>query len=255
MAHNLYIKLCHFFLLYKIKHIKQVMPFLKEFSLIFQFLSLILLILFMESRKIAIGVLASGRGSNFQAIIDAVKAGTCAADIKVLITNKPDAYAIERARKNNIPVETLDRKQFETREQMDDHIRRLLERYDVELVVLAGYMLLLKGKELLDAYKNKIINIHPALLPSFPGVDAQTQAFNHGVKVSGITIHFVDADLDAGPIIYQEAVDISDCKDAEETGDRILKAEHSAYPKIIDSFAKGKYKIQGRRVLFIRGEK
>jgi phosphoribosylglycinamide formyltransferase-1 len=113
----------------------------------------------------------------------------------------------------------------------------------------------LKGKTLLEAYKNRIINIHPALLPSFPGVDAQKQAFEHGVKISGITIHFVDDHLDSGPIIYQEAVDISDCKTAQETADRILKTEHAAYPKIVDSFAKGIYKIEGRRAIFIPGEK
>lgn len=202
-------------------------------------------------RKVRIAVLASGRGSNFQAIIDAVKAGTCAAGIRVLITNKPDAYAITRAKENGIPVEILERKQFESREALDDKIKELLDQYEVELVVLAGYMLLLKGKKLLEAYKNKIINIHPALLPSFPGVDAQAQAFNHGVKISGITIHFVDEHLDAGPIIYQEAVDISDCNSAQETGDRILETEHKAYPKIVDSFAKGRYMIEGRRVKYV----
>jgi phosphoribosylglycinamide formyltransferase-1 len=207
----------------------------------------------MESGKVRIAVLASGRGSNFQAIIDAVNEGSCAADIRVLITNKPDAHAITRAKENNIPVETLDRKQFETREQMDERIKELLDQYEVELVVLAGYMLLLKGKKLLEAYKNRIINIHPALLPSFPGVDAQKQAYEYGVKISGITIHFVDEELDSGPILYQETVDISDCKDAQETGNRILETEHKAYPKIIDSFSKGKYVIEGRRAEYIEG--
>ena len=198
-------------------------------------------------------MLASGRGSNFQAIVDAIKAGTCSADIRVLITNKPDAKAIERAKENGIPVEILDRKDFPSRDALDDRIKELLDRYGVELAVLAGYMLLLKGKRLLDSYRNRIINIHPALLPSFPGVDAQKQAFDYGAKISGITIHFVDESLDAGPIIYQEAVDISDCRTAAEAAHRILEAEHRAYPKVVDSFAKGRYSLEGRRVIYTRG--
>ena len=201
-------------------------------------------------KKVKIAVLASGRGSNFQAIVDATNAGTCSADIRVLIVNKPDAKAIDRAKENSIPAETLDRKQFKTREEMDDRIKELLDKYEVDLVVLAGYMLLLKGKKLLDVYQNRIINIHPALLPAFPGVDAQKQAFDYGVKISGVTIHFVDEHLDAGPIIYQEAVDISDCKTAEEAAHKILEAEHHAYPKVVDSFAKGKYIVEGRRVIY-----
>ena len=207
----------------------------------------------METRKVPIAVFASGRGSNFQAIIDAIKAEKCAAQIKVLISNKPDAYAITRAKENNIKVEIVERSHFENREALDDRIKELLDQYDVELVVLAGYMLLLKGKKLLEAYKNRIINIHPALLPSFPGVDAQKQAYDAGVKVSGITIHFVNEELDAGPIIYQEEVDISECISADEAASKILEIEHSAYPKIIDSFAKGKYKIEGKRVIFTEG--
>ena len=112
-------------------------------------------------------------------------------------------------------------------------------------------MLILKGKDLLEAYKNKIINIHPALLPSFPGVDAQKQAFEHGAKTSGVTIHFVDPGLDSGPIIYQEAVDISDCKTADEAAAKILKTEHTAYAKVVDSFSKGHYEVEGRMVTFI----
>jgi len=202
----------------------------------------------MERRKVRIAVLASGRGSDFQAIIDAVKAGKCAADIRVLITNKPDAKAMDRARENGIPVEVVERKDFPSREDMDRRIKALLDKYGTELVVLAGYMLLLKDKELLDAYRNRIINIHPALLPSFPGVDAQKQAFDYGAKISGVTIHFVDENLDAGPIIYQEAVDISGCKDADEAAHRILEAEHKAYPKVVDMFAKGRFIVEGRHV-------
>lgn len=199
-----------------------------------------------------VAVLASGRGSNFQSVIDAIASGTCDARIKVLITNNPDAVAIERAKKAGIPVEIIERKNFPDRESFDDEIKNTLDRYKVQLVVLAGYMLILKGKNLLQAYKNKIINIHPALLPSFTGLEAQKQAFDFGVKISGVSIHFVDESLDAGPIIYQEAVDISDCKSAEEVSKKILAVEHKIYPKVVDSFAKGRYKVSGRRVEYIK---
>ncbi len=204
---------------------------------------------FME--KIRIAVLASGKGSNFQAIAEEITAGRCNAIIKVLITNNPEAPSIGIAKRNNIPVEILERKNFKTREALDDSITVLLTKYDVQLVVLAGYMLLLKGKKLLNVYKNKIINIHPALLPAFPGVEAQKQAFEYGAKISGVTIHFVDEHLDAGPVIYQEAVDISNCKNAEDAAANILKVEHIVYPKIIDSFSHGHYVLDGRRVRFV----
>jgi len=204
--------------------------------------------------KVKVAVLASGRGSNFRAILDEIKAGRCDAEIKILITNNPDAPAIAIAKENKIPVEIINQKSFKTRDEMDERIKGLLDRYGVELVVLAGYMLLIKGKRLLESYKNRIINIHPALLPAFPGATAQKDAFEHGVKVSGVTIHFVDESLDAGPILYQEAVDISGCKSAEETAAKILKTEHKAYAKVVDSFSKGKYVVEGRRAIFIQNK-
>lgn len=200
--------------------------------------------------KLKIAVLASGRGSNFQAIFDAIKAGTCNAEVKVLITDKPDSKAAERAHDNNIPVGIVERKHFKHREAMDDTIRDILDNYKVDLVVLAGYMRVLRGKKLFEAYKNRIINIHPALLPSFTGMDAQKQAYEYGVKISGLTIHFVNESLDAGPIIYQEAIDISDCKNGQEVADRIIKYEHKAFPMVIDSFSKGSYRIEGRKVIY-----
>ena len=204
---------------------------------------------------IEVAVLASGRGNNFKAIADEIAAGRCDAHIAVLITNKPDAQAIAIARSKGIPVEILERKSVKSRDELDSRILETLKRYNVELVVLAGYMMVLKGRPLLEAYKNRIINIHPALLPSFPGVDAQKQAFDYGAKVSGVTIHIVDETLDAGPIIYQEAVDISGCRSAEEVAVCILEIEHKVYPKIVDSFSKGRYVIEGRRTRFIPGEK
>ncbi len=204
--------------------------------------------------KISVAVLASGRGSNFRAILDEIKAGRCDAEIKVLITNNPEAPAIDTAKENGIPVEVIEKKGFPSREAMDSKIKETLDRYGVDLVVLAGYMLLLKGKDILESYKNRIINIHPALLPSFPGVDAQKQAFEHGVKVSGVTIHFVDPGLDTGLIIHQEPVDISGCRTADEVAAKILEVEHRAYAKVVDSFSKGRYVIEGRRVRYIRGD-
>jgi len=203
--------------------------------------------------KIKVAVLASGRGSNFKAIQDAIIAGRVDAEIKVLISNKPDAPAIEIAKQNKIPVEIVERKDFKTREEMDEKIKTVLDSYGVGLVVLAGYMVVLKGKKLLESYKNRIINIHPSLLPSFPGVDAQKQAFDYGAKISGVTIHLVDETLDAGPILYQEPVDISDCKSADEAALKILEIEHRAYAKVVDSFSKGRYVVEGRRARFVPG--
>lgn len=200
---------------------------------------------------VKVAVLASGRGSNFRALLDAIRAGKCDANVRVLITNNPDALAISIAKEAGIAVETVLSKDFSDRSAMDGRIKALLDRYGTELVVLAGYMLLLKGKPLLDSYRNRIINIHPALLPSFPGVDAQKQAFDYGAKVSGLTIHFVDENLDAGPIIYQEAVDIGDCADAGEVAKRILAREHEAYAKVVDSFSRGSYSVEGRRVRYV----
>ncbi len=201
--------------------------------------------------KLPIAVLASGRGSNFQALIDGIKKGEVNAEIKILITDNPEAFAIERAKKAGIKYEIVERGKFKTREEMDLAIKNILDANNVELVVLAGYMRLLKAKELFDSYRNRIINIHPSLLPKYPGVDAQKQAFEAGEKISGLTIHFVDELLDHGPIIYQEEVDISDCKDAHEVSEKILAREHLAYKKFVDSFSKGKYVIEGNTVRFV----
>ncbi len=202
--------------------------------------------------KIPIAVLASERGSNFQAILDAIDRGECAAEVKVLITDNPEAKAIDRAKSKNIPVEIIDKKAVPDREQFDLEIKKKLDEYGVQLVVLAGYMRIIKSKELLDAYKYKIINIHPSLLPAFKGsTHAQHDAFKQGCKMSGLTIHFVTDDIDGGPILYQEAVEISDCKTGDEVADTIIKIEHEAYPQVVDSFARGKYEIQGRRVIYV----
>jgi len=201
--------------------------------------------------RIRVGVLASGRGSDFQSIVDGVERGEVNAEVVVLISDNPEAKALERAKKHGIPAFCINPKDYPSREEHDRAIRRKLEEFKVDLVVLAGYMRLIKDKKFLQDYRGRIINIHPALLPAFPGTHAQRDAFNYGVKVSGYTIHFVDESLDAGPIIYQEAVDISDCKTAEEVAAKILEREHVGLPKIVDSFSKGKYIIEGRRVRYV----
>jgi len=188
-----------------------------------------------------IGVLISGRGSNLQAIIDACASGDIPAKVAVVISNKADAYGLERAKKHNIPTAVL---------TSEEEIAKELEKYDVDLVCLAGYMRIV-GKTLLDKYAGKIINIHPALLPSFPGLHSQKQALDYGVKVSGATVHFVDEGCDTGPIILQATVPVLD-KDTEETlSARILEQEHKLYPMAIKLFAQGKLKVEGRKVLVI----
>ncbi len=202
--------------------------------------------------KIPIAVLASGRGSNFQAILDAIDKGECAAEVKVFITDNPEAKAIERAKGKNIPVEIIDKKAIKNRELFDLEIKKKLDEYKVGLVVLAGYMRIIKSKDLLDAYKYKIINIHPSLLPAFKGTtNAQHDAFDYGCKISGLTIHFVTDDVDGGPIIHQKCVDISGCTSGDGVAARIIRFEHESYPMVVDSFAKGKYEVHGKRVVFI----
>lgn len=199
---------------------------------------------------IQIAVLASGRGSDFQSIIDAIERGEVDMEIAIMITDNPEAMAIERAKKHKIPFAIIPRSDFTDRIEHDKAIKRKLDESKVDLVVLAGYMRIIKDEQLLNDYAGKIINIHPSLLPAFPGAHAQKDAFGAGAKVSGYTIHFVDASLDGGPIIYQEKVDISDCKSADEVAVKILEREHVGLPKIVDSFSKGSYKIEGKKVTF-----
>ena len=201
--------------------------------------------------KISIAVLASGRGSNFQAIIDGINSKEIDGEIKVLITDNPEAKAIERAKKNNIPVEIVERKKFEKRIEMDWKIKEILDEHQVDLVVLAGYLRIIQDPKLLDAYRYRIINIHPSLLPKFKGsTHAQKDAFEAGEKVSGLSVHFVTSDVDGGPILYQKEVDISECKSADEVSEKILPFEHSSYVQIVANFAKGKYIIKGDKAKF-----
>jgi len=195
--------------------------------------------------KMRVAVFASGSGTNLQAIIDA---DIQTIEIAVVFTNNPDAYAIERAKKHNIQVEIIDHKNYKTREEYEKHIIEVLDPYKLNLIVLAGFMRIL-STVFVRAYKNKIVNIHPALLPSFPGINAGRQALEYGVKYTGVTVHFVDEGVDTGPIILQSVVEIKD-EDTEDTLlEKIHEVEHRIYPKAIELISSGEIEVIGRRVI------
>ncbi|HEX8617511.1 MAG TPA: phosphoribosylglycinamide formyltransferase [Thermoanaerobaculia bacterium] len=195
-----------------------------------------------------LAILLSGRGSNFQAIHEAVQRGALDAKIVCVISNRPDAPGIQRAREYGYDAYTLDHKTFPNRAVHEDAVMRVLERAQPDYIALAGYMRLL-GPTFIARWRNRIVNIHPSLLPSFPGIDAQAQAIAHGVKVSGCTVHFVDEQLDAGPILVQRTVAVRDDDTAETLSARILVEEHAAYVEALTLLARGA-RIVGRRVLF-----
>jgi len=192
-----------------------------------------------------LGVLISGRGSNLQALIDAIRGGQLDASIAVVISNRADAHGLERARSAGIEALCISHKGWPSRDDYDAAIVRELKARDVGLVCLAGYMRLV-GRVLLDAFPNAILNIHPSLLPSFPGINAQHQAVVHGVKVSGVTVHFVTEELDGGPIVLQRAVAVMDDDTEETLADRILVQEHRAYPEAVRMVLDGGWTIEGR---------
>lgn len=197
---------------------------------------------------VRLGLLASGRGSNLQAIIDAIEAGVLAAEMGVVLSNKKEAEALERAKQHGIPAVFVDPKDHASRETYDGVLCETLKKNHVELVVLAGYMRLLTSS-LITPYQGRIINIHPSLLPAFPGLQAQRQALVYGVKVSGCTVHFVDEKMDHGPVIAQAAVQVMEDDNESALAERILLEEHRLLPKVIQYYAEGRLKIEGRRVL------
>ena len=198
--------------------------------------------------QVPIGVLISGGGTNLQAIIDAIEAGKLDAKIEVVLSNKADAQGLARARQHRIPTEVLDHKSFSSRESYDEAVVNLLRGRGVELVVLAGFMRLL-SPVFVKAYSNRIMNIHPALLPSFPGLHVQQKAVEHGVRFSGCTVHFVNEECDEGPIIIQAVVPVFSDDTGEALAARILEQEHRIYPRAIQLYAEGRLKIVGRKVL------
>jgi phosphoribosylglycinamide formyltransferase-1 len=193
-----------------------------------------------------LGVLISGRGSNLQAIIDATRDGRLDAAVAIVISNRADAPGLQRARDAGIPTAVIDHRAFPSREAFDRALVGELRRHDVALVCLAGFMRLL-GPAFLEAFPDRILNIHPSLLPAFPGLHAQRQAFEYGVKISGATVHLVTAELDAGPIVLQSAVPVRDDDTEETLAARILVEEHRIYPEAIRIVLDGRWRIEGRR--------
>jgi phosphoribosylglycinamide formyltransferase-1 len=198
----------------------------------------------------SIGVLISGRGSNLQALIDAIAARSLAARIAIVISNKPEAPGLERARAAGIDTLTLNHRHFDSRDAYDTALARELKSRHVELVCLAGFMRLI-GAPLLEAFPNAILNVHPSLLPSFPGVSSQAQAIVHGVKVSGATVHLVTAELDGGPIILQSAVPVEEDDTEETLAARILVEEHLIYPIAVGMVLSGQWRVEGRRFIYL----
>jgi phosphoribosylglycinamide formyltransferase 1 len=196
-----------------------------------------------------LGVLISGRGSNLQAIVEAIERREVRARIAVVISNRPDAAGLERARAAGIPTIVMPHGDYSSRDAYDRALADALHRRGVTLVCLAGFMRLL-GAAFCAAFPNAIVNIHPSLLPAFPGVDAQRQAFDYGVRTSGATVHFVTPELDAGPIVMQSAVSVDDRDTVEILAARILAEEHRLYPRAIERILHGRWHLEGRRVVF-----
>ena len=199
--------------------------------------------------KLKLGVLGSGSGSNMQSIVDAIEAGELDAEVTLVLADFPDAKILDRARRHGIPCEYLDCSPWKTKLEgpAEDRCIEMLKAAGVDVVVLAGFMRIVKSK-LLAAFPNRVLNIHPALLPAFPGVHSWTQALDYGCKVAGVTVHFVDAGTDSGPIIVQKAVPVLEDDTPETLHARIQVQEHLAYPEALRIIASGAYAIEGRRV-------
>lgn len=199
--------------------------------------------------KLKLGVLGSGSGSNMQSIVDAIAAGTLDAEIRIVLADVEDAKILERAKRHNIPCAYLDCSPWKTKMEgaAEERCISLLKEHGVDTVVLAGFMRIVKPG-LLAAFKERVINIHPALLPAFPGIHGWTQALDYGCKVAGVTVHFVDAGTDTGPIIVQKAVPVLEDDTPESLHARIQVQEHIAYPEALRIVASGAYSIEGRRV-------
>jgi phosphoribosylglycinamide formyltransferase-1 len=200
-----------------------------------------------QAKQTQIGVLVSGNGSNLQSIIDHIEAGGLNARIVCVISNNPEAFALTRAARHHIPAIILENIGFANRREYDAALVNTLASHGVELIVLAGFMRIL-SEVMISAFPNAIINIHPALLPAFPGLHAQKQALDYGVRYSGCTVHFVDCGTDTGPIILQSVVPVEQDDTEESLSDRIQKQEHRTLPEAVRLFCEGKLAIEGRQV-------
>jgi len=198
--------------------------------------------------KLKLGVLVSGGGSNLQAIIDNIEAGRLDAKISIVISNNVDAFAMQRCRQHNVPAIVADHRDYASRNDFDRHLIDILNSYNVELVVMAGFMRILT-ECFLAAFPMRIMNIHPALLPAFPGLHVQKQALDYGVRFSGCTVHFADGGVDTGPIIIQAVVPVFDEDNEERLAARILQEEHKIYSRAIQWYAENRLEVQGRKVL------
>lgn len=196
-----------------------------------------------------LAILLSGRGSNFEAIHRAIETGALDARIVAVISNRPEARGIERARALGLRAHVFDHKRYPTREAHEEDVLRALAEAEPDFIALAGYMRLL-SPAFVAAFPHRILNIHPSLLPAFPGVDAQAQAVAYGVKVSGCTVHFVNENLDAGPIVVQRAVPVRDDDTAATLAARILEQEHAAYVEALVALGTKRWRVEGRRVVF-----
>ncbi len=201
----------------------------------------------MSEKKLKLGVLVSGSGTNLQAIIDACETGKIPAEVRVVVSNKPGVFALKRAKRHGIPNYVVDHRNYEKREDFEREVIKILNEHEVELVCLAGFMRVLTPF-FLRTFPQRVINIHPAILPSFPGVNAQKQALDYGVKFSGCTVHFVDEGVDTGPIIIQAVVPVYDDDTEESLRERILKEEHRIYQMAIKLIAEGRVRVDGRKI-------
>ncbi len=194
-----------------------------------------------------IAVFCSGNGTNLQAIIDSQKKGYIKADIKLVVSDAPDCYALTRAKNAGIKTLAVERRNFKTKKDFEREILEALKKEGISLIALAGYMRMLSG-DFIASYENKILNIHPALLPSFKGAHGIKDAFEYGVKITGVTVHFVTKDMDAGPIILQSSVKVTEDDTEETLAEAMHEEEHKIYPRAIQLFVEGRLKIEGRKV-------
>jgi len=197
--------------------------------------------------KTRVGILISGRGSNMLSLLEGMSDGSIHGEPAVIFSNVPDAPGLARAAEMGLPTEALSHKGLKPRQEHEKRVIEILRRHEVELVCLAGYMRLLSPL-LVGAFRGRILNIHPALLPAFPGLDAQKQALDHGVKVSGCTVHIVDEECDHGPIVLQAVVSVLDDDDDESLSARILEQEHRLYREAVALYCAGRLRVEGRRV-------